>query len=62
MYAAFIINILIIALIMVAICATGNPLFILALLLLQNMPFLMPEQENPDEYPEQPMGFNAKVE
>jgi hypothetical protein len=66
MYQPFIINLLIIAVILMGIALTLNPLFILGLLLLQSMPFIPPslfEPEDDDLPPDesQLMGFTADI-
>lgn len=59
MYQFFLLNVMIVLLVVYGLAITGNPLFVLLLLLLRDMPFGEPEEE--EEYPSQPMGFNADI-
>lgn len=63
MHQFLIVNVLIILLICAGIVWTSNPLFILGLLFLVQMPFVQsgPEGDDDDDYRDQPMGFTAKV-
>jgi hypothetical protein len=57
------INLLIIALVAIGILTSGNPLFILALLMLMPLPYGLAQQNQSadDEDESQPMGFTQNV-
>lgn len=68
MFPFFFLNVLIVGVIMIGIAWTSNPLFIMGLMLLRDMPVFPPQymvdgqSDNSDrDNPAQPMGFTAQI-